>query len=557
MKKKNLLLLTVLLFVFNLKTEAQKLKPIDILSSTEKIETIVKLSEKQKKTINKALQTRKTSINESDREELKDSINNIYIKKLYKTLTTIQEKKIIEAQINPNDVKRIAKTYYQKRIAGKGFPNYYEKKIKDSLKRYQYNILISNAKHTYDHVKKTKTRTRILEKRQKWLSKHFNILKDVQKTWTRVNKQIGLDESQKQIFIDYHLYVYLRKNQEKEDVESIQTINDLIKKSNTEDLIIALANNESKKTLSRIKFRENDSIIQYDAKKELDSIFLKDFKTKTTSFKKLIDPTSSPVEKSKYREKIKAELKLKRNESKEKKNDNLYAELTKNAKAAGLEPARVKKLIALIKKKEKDMITFRTSKKDKSTFSVSEIETQKTKKEILSDFSKDIVNLVSKKEFSDIFANQLKPPVLKKVEKEFKKKKKESIYVELTKKGKAAGLDSVRVKKLIALIKKKEKDMISFQASKKDKSSVNILEIETQKSKKEIIKDFSKDVANLVSKKEFGAILGDQLKPQALKKAKKDFKQVLDNYELNEEQQKEVNKKIKLYYLNEINAETY
>ncbi len=134
---------------------------------------------------------------------------------------------------------------------------------------------------------------------------------------------------------------------------------------------------------------------------------------------------------------------------------------------------------------------------------------------------------------------------------------KEVFYAKLVKKAQKLGLDKPRIDELIRLIKQKEEDVAEIYRRKNEVSSASLFEVTTEKTHSEISLEFSKNVAKLITKKEFAKILGGDLKPASIKNAQKDIEEVFAIYELNEEQKEAVSKKIKSYYFKEIIIKHY
>ena len=103
---------------------------------------------------------------------------------------------------------------------------------------------------------------------------------------------------------------------------------------------------------------------------------------------------------------------------KDKQSTAIRNELAKKAELAGLERNRINQLMALVDKKDKDIAAYRASKQNLGMASAFNIETGKNPNQIRREFSKDLVGLVSKTEFANIFAEQFKPMALKKAKNE-------------------------------------------------------------------------------------------------------------------------------------------
>ncbi|SDW82720.1 hypothetical protein SAMN05444411_102257 [Lutibacter oricola] len=140
--------------------------------------------------------------------------------------------------------------------------------------------------------------------------------------------------------------------------------------------------------------------------------------------------------------------------------------------------------------------------------------------------------------------------LIEKKRSEIEEKKKHQAIDVLVDKAKKAGLDEDRVKEFVLLLEKKEKDMAVFRYNKKNVSS-DLMEVNSQKSMQEIKKEFARDLAKLISKKEFAIILGNDLKVIADEKAAKELKKIAEKHELTETQYETISERVLLYYLNE------
>lgn len=414
MKKRTCFLL-LMLFSVVLNMEAQELKPKDLLSF-EKIEMAVTLSKSQKEHIKKALLSRQDSITKTDDIELRNAINNSYIKELYQVLTDAQSKKIIEAQIDLQDMQNQVAAFYNQKIEPKEFPAYHKDRFKAVLKKYQYDISFANIKNKYNKALRIHERSIIIKKRSIWFSEHVNALNESNKLWRIANRQYtNLQESLKDDFVSYHLYTYFKKNQAIIAAEINKEQDQLVKGEGFKELIALMVNYKSAEVLTRLKVHIKDSIIHNNVKKELDSIYLKALETKVTLSENLVEPhlVIGPINIPEF-------IKTKLVEIKQVKSVNALEVLEEKARKAGLEDARVNQFLALVNKKEADIAAYKAAKKENTTSSILEVGDIKKVSEIKKDFLKDLTSLINKKEFAEILGDDLKPIAIKKAKEEMK-----------------------------------------------------------------------------------------------------------------------------------------
>ena len=125
-------------------------------------------------------------------------------------------------------------------------------------------------------------------------------------------------------------------------------------------------------------------------------------------------------------------------------------------------------------------------------------------------------------------------------------------------KAKEAGLDDGRIQELVDLVLKKNSDIEALKKKKETNSSFSdLFQDDSYSAKKEILAQFGRDIANLISKKEFAGIFKKKFKKITKTKTLEQLKQLETNYKFNEEQLQKLKQLVSTYYLNEAVNKTY
>lgn len=119
------------------------------------------------------------------------------------------------------------------------------------------------------------------------------------------------------------------------------------------------------------------------------------------------------------------------------------------------------------------------------------------------------------------------------------------IETKIRAKAKKAGLADIKTEQLLQLVFKRNTDYRKAENNADDEKTAKDVKKETSKVKKA----FSRELVKLINKQQFLIIFGDDLKPKAKKKAKKELKVILKKHPLTEVQQKEIYKGVYLYHL--------
>ncbi|GAB1857035.1 hypothetical protein MHTCC0001_18710 [Flavobacteriaceae bacterium MHTCC 0001] len=419
---------------------------VDYLHFPKKIDSIVRLSQDQKYNIELALE----DLNNHS-EDISDEKNtNRYYKKVYDILLPEQKKQLMVALIDKQEIAKNVKSQFEDYFQPKGFPKHHTVTIKAVLRAYENVIAYNTIKYIFDPKLADLQNQEIYSERTAWVTNQYEVLNKTLWLWNYGKKLYKLDDASKIDFMAYHFNFYLKE-------DALDRTRVFLKEG--------LMQGVNKEGLQHI--------IKTIAKKEAKSI------CKTQDLITQQEPDLITEIKKAFTKKIKEELKAQKKED---------------------------KAIVLVD----------------NGYSYEEI--------------KEVVDQVKES---------------------YLKNKREALFKTLTEKAKKAGLDESRITKLIALIKQKEEDITTLMNSTNTVNSASLFEVNTQKTIHEIREEFSTNIANLISKKEFANILGDDLLPTAMRNAEKETEQVLSSYNFTEVQQEQVSEKIKLYYFNEIITKHY
>lgn len=138
-----------------------------------------------------------------------------------------------------------------------------------------------------------------------------------------------------------------------------------------------------------------------------------------------------------------------------------------------------------------------------------------------------------------------------------KEKSRRIVEGALITKSKKAGVSDKICDQLINLIRKKEQDLKLSKETNKVSVGAYLFDIKITKSPSEIRKEFSKNVARLITKKEYSYILKEDLEFIAFPKAKSELNKISKIYNLNKDQTNLVSKKIYTYYFEQTVIENY
>ncbi len=427
-------------------TSASAQHKVDYLHDPKKMDSIVDLSLEQNYKIESAL---KDLNNHSEAADDEKSTTKYY-KKVYDILLPEQKKHLMVALIDKEYIAKNVKSQFQDYFKPKGFPKHHSVTIKAVLRAYENVIAHNNIAYIFDPKLADLQNQDIYSERTAWITNQYEILNKTLWLWHYGKKRYALDDALKTDFIAYHFNVYLKED--------------------------ALAR-------TRVFLKENP--MQGVNKEGMQHII----KTVAKKQAKSICNTQD-----------------------------------------------------LITQQEPDLITA-----IKKAFTKKIKEALRAQKKA----HKTIVTVDNGYTYEEIKA------VVDKVKESYLKHKRETLFETLAEKAKKAGLDERRTTKLIALIKQKEEAITTLTNTANTVNSASLFEVNTQKTIHEIREEFSTNLANLISRKEFAAILGDDLLPAAMRNAKKETEQVLNLYTLTETQQEQVAEKIKLYYFNEIITKHY
>ncbi len=151
--------------------------------------------------------------------------------------------------------------------------------------------------------------------------------------------------------------------------------------------------------------------------------------------------------------------------------------------------------------------------------------------------------------------------VIKEKESKYEIKSKNDAYTSFIGKAEKSGVSIEKAEILWQLIEQRNSDLEAVKKSKKlgANSGLGLIDIDSQEKPQVKKRDFQKKVTELISLKEYSALLGDELKVNANKKSKKQLKEIFDTYkQLTKEQSKEISKKVKIYFYNkELNTNYY
>lgn len=128
---------------------------------------------------------------------------------------------------------------------------------------------------------------------------------------------------------------------------------------------------------------------------------------------------------------------------------------------------------------------------------------------------------------------------------------KQNSMQELVERARKAGLDDDRIAKFLDLIKQKEEALLEIKNANSDESVYGVLESPLKKTNTEVRIEFAKNLADLISREEYLAILEEEIKKEAAKHARKEMAEVEKAHELTLEQKREVYAFIAHYHLNE------
>ena len=115
----------------------------------------------------------------------------------------------------------------------------------------------------------------------------------------------------------------------------------------------------------------------------------------------------------------------------------------------------------------------------------------------------------------------------------------------------AIGLPKNKTEKLLNLMEQRQKDINDFDFGQKQKiHKFSLLEPEVTKTPVAINRIFKKNIASVITFKEYSKLVKNQLKPNVIKQTRYKLKEIMQVHNLTKTQRKTLYKKIKLYNYN-------
>lgn len=142
--------------------------------------------------------------------------------------------------------------------------------------------------------------------------------------------------------------------------------------------------------------------------------------------------------------------------------------------------------------------------------------------------------------------------------KEIKEQERKDAYKLLRLKAKKSGVSLPTIKKVWRLITKRKRDLELYKNSRKNKNEFSLLSEDVSVKNPSLVKkEFSKNIASLITIQQYGDILGEQLKPIAKKKTNIEIKEIAAIHKFNKKQREEIYRRVALYYYNETVYKNY
>jgi len=404
MKKRSMIVVFLFTVVWNTKAQ-QQIKP------SYNFETLVSLTsatQKQQKQL-------KTALKERNQDTTSGNEDKYFYKHLESIFNKEQQNAFYKAQMSEAVIQKKMHFRYDKLIDTYPFPKEYAKLIEETLYDFNYKKEFTVQKYKYDKESRELAYQSIDAAQKKWVSNQIQLIKTAKYSWKKtILKCPELPDVNRTAYISYHFYLQLlKKGAPIQHAFANTRITELKSSKDLQSIINSIIDCRAELYLSYdTRFENLDSISKNEAKK----VIVLEVSNKLNN--KLENTKDLYLNGIEYKTGSKAIAAAKKQQEKSNKTKELEI-LNSKAVKIGLTQAQIDKLVLSLERKDAAIAALKNHKKNSDLSTLFETTPSKTKSEILKEFSKELTEILSKKEFAALFGDGFRPIAKKKASKEF------------------------------------------------------------------------------------------------------------------------------------------
>ncbi len=383
----------------------------NILFNKEKIIELTNASSDQQSQLSMALENRILKLNDTTYNAV--DVNNEYLAVFKTVLTKEQQRKVYKAPIQTEELRKNSEDQLEF-FVDRRLPEIYKKQVLDKLYSFEFEKEIISSEHYFDpSAKKTAINKLRLEKK-KWKDVFLNTSKFTNKKLKYFDR-CDLSSTE-QTFIDYNFIVKIKSVSNNELERADNYLNTLIDSPKYDELIGVLANCwYNKFQLSTLKL--NTSVLDQEAREEhkkyINDILKENLIAQGTNRQLFKFNSDSEIEKKSIK-KAKELIVLAKEKGKEDDDLEMAELLKQKGESIEMDPEKISKVIALVRKRIKDLEALKDEKKQTAgALEIYTADSKMTKLKVENEFSKKISNILNYKQFAVLFGDNFKKNIVK------------------------------------------------------------------------------------------------------------------------------------------------
>lgn len=329
------------------------------------------------------------------------AINKKFITNINKIFKKKQLEKFYVSQVDLEYVDLIASEKFERLILKFDFPKDYIPELQKKIFNFEFKKQLAEKRNFFDDKASKSAGIKIDKRLNSWRNRRVSFIEKAELDWGRTSSRYELPEKYRTTFVPYNFYTKLRK------IDSSTIINSRLKKLQTSNevkqiiLLISKAETEFVKNKCTViqKFEESEILFATEKLQNYLSGFL---------HRKLNRDLSIALKRNTEKN---CNYLIKKISGKKETNDSLVRsrrkiKFIKKAKEIGIDSLKAINILHLIQKRKIALKSLKKQQQKADEMSeLFESTNTKTRTEIKREFSKNLAELINRKQFTSLFRN--------------------------------------------------------------------------------------------------------------------------------------------------------